>query len=68
MYSAVGSFFARSLRLYQVSFVNLPRFANMLSLAVLSYINFMSKFFIPDFRTSSFIWRCDYLLENQNSF
>ena len=56
MYSAVGSFFARSLRLYQVSFVNLPRFANMLSLAVLSYINFMSKFFIPDFRNLLFIW------------
>ena len=56
MYSAVGSFFARSLRLYQVSFVNLPRFANMLSLAVLSYINFMSKFFIPDFRNILFLW------------
>lgn len=56
MYSAVGSFFARSLRLYQVSFLNLPRFGNMLSLAVLSYINFMSKFFIPDFRNALFIW------------
>ncbi|ELW77316.1 MAG: DUF817 domain-containing protein [Pseudomonadota bacterium] len=56
MYSAVGSFFARSLRLYQVSFLNLPRFGNMLSLAVLSYINFMSKFFIPDFRNVLFIW------------
>ena len=56
MYSAVGSFFARSLRLYQVSFLNLPSFANMLSLALLSYINFMSKFFIPDFRNVLFIW------------
>ena len=50
MYSAVGSFFARSLRLYKVSFENLPRFANMLCLAVLSYLNFMTKFFIPDYR------------------
>lgn len=56
MYSAVGSFFARSLRLYQVSFSKLPSFANMLSLAVLSYINFMSKFFIPDFRNLLFLW------------
>jgi len=56
MYSAVGSFFARSLRLYQVSFLRLPTFANMLGLAVLSYINFMSKFFIPDFRFVLFLW------------
>ena len=56
MYSAVGSFFARSLRLYQVSFEKLPRFGNMLALAVLSYINFMSKFFIPDYRVILFGW------------
>lgn len=56
MYSAVGSFFARSLRLYQVSFENLPTFGNMLLLAVLSYFNFMSKFFIPDIRIGLFIW------------
>lgn len=56
MYSAVGSFFARSLRLYQVSFKLLPRFANMLILALCSYINFMSKFFIYDFRYLLFLW------------
>ncbi|WP_347453787.1 DUF817 family protein [Acinetobacter thermotolerans] len=56
MYSAVGSFFARSLRLFQVSFERLPSFVNMLALAVLSYINFMSKFFIPDYRVILFIW------------
>ena len=50
MYSAVGSFFARSLRLFHVHIVNLPSFAVMLTLAVVSYINFMSKFFIPDIR------------------
>ena len=55
MYSAVGSFFARSLRLYQVSFLKLPQFTHMLCLAVLSYINFMSKFFIPDFRNLLFV-------------
>jgi len=56
MYSAVGSFFARSLRLYQVSFEKLPGFRHMLLLAVLSYINFMSKFFIPDYRMLLFVW------------
>ncbi|WP_227612236.1 DUF817 family protein [Acinetobacter sp. S40] len=56
MYSAVGSFFARSLRLYQMSFEALPRFGNMLALALCSYINFMSKFFIPDLRYVLFIW------------
>lgn len=56
MYSAVGSFFARSLRLFDVKFEKLPSFANMLSLAILSYINFMSKFFIPDFRSILFVW------------
>lgn len=56
MYSAVGSFFARSLRLYQVSFEKLPSFGNMLTLALLSYLNFMSKFFVPDIRMILFVW------------
>lgn len=56
MYSAVGSFFARSLRLYQVSFSQLPSFGNMLALALLSYLNFMSKFFILDMRYILFGW------------
>ena len=50
MYSAVGSFFARSLRLFQVSITALPQFKYMLILAVLSYLNFMTKFFVPDIR------------------
>ena len=56
MYSAVGSFFARSLRVFDVTFTALPSFTAMLSLAVLSYINFMSKFFIPDYRYVLFVW------------
>lgn len=56
MYSAVGSFFARCIKLFQLSFTHLPSFANMLSLSVLSYINFMSKFFIYDFRYELFLW------------
>lgn len=56
MYSAVGSFFARSLRLYSVTLSALPKFSHMLMLAVLSYINFMSKFFVPDIRYALFAW------------
>ena len=56
MYSAVGSFFSRSLRLYQISFEKLPSFYMMLSLACLAYANFMTKFFIPDYRVILFIW------------
>lgn len=50
MYSAVGSFFARSLRLYDMSFQRLPPLRWMMILALLSYINFMSKFFVMDIR------------------
>jgi uncharacterized membrane protein YoaT (DUF817 family) len=56
MYSAVGSFFARSIRLYRIEFDKLPSFINMLSLAILSYLNFMTKFFVPDIRYILFGW------------
>ena len=56
MYSAVGSFFARCIKLFQLSFTHLPSFTNMLCLSVFSYINFMSKFFIYDFRYVLFLW------------
>lgn len=56
MYSAVGSFFSRGIRLFQVQFEALPTFAPMMSLAVLSYLNFMTKFVMYDFRYVLFIW------------
>lgn len=55
MYSAVGSFFARSLRLFNVVFYHLPSFKMMLVLAVLSYLNFMTKYFIWDIRYVLFL-------------
>ncbi len=55
MYSAVGSFLARSLRLYQASFIHLPSLKWLGLLAVLSYANFFTKFFIPDIRNILFI-------------
>ena len=68
MYSAVGSFFARSLRLYQVSFEKLPSFPNMMALAVFSYINFMSKFFVPDIRLLLFVWSMIIFLKTKIRF
>lgn len=56
MYSAVGSFFSRGIRLLQVQFDHLPSFTTMMSLAVLSYLNFMTKFVIYDFRYFLFLW------------
>lgn len=55
MYSAVGSFLARSLRLYKASFVDLPSLKWLGLLAVLSYANFFSKFFMPDIRNILFV-------------
>lgn len=56
MYSAVGSFFSRGIRLFQVQFDHLPSFGMMLALSVCSYLNFMGKFFIFDFRYFLFLW------------
>lgn len=55
MYSAVGSFLARSLRLYKASFGHLPGLKWLGLLAVLSYANFFTKFFIPDIRNILFV-------------
>ncbi|TCB32149.1 DUF817 family protein [Acinetobacter sp. ANC 4635] len=56
MYSAIGSFFARSIRLFYISFEKLPSLINMLALALCAYINFISKFFIQDIRSILFVW------------
>lgn len=55
MYSAVGSFLARSLRLYKAAFVHLPSLKWLGLLALLSYANFFTKFFIPDIRNVLFV-------------
>ncbi len=55
MYSAVGSFLARGLRLFKISFVNLPSLVWLGLLAVLSYANFFTKFFMPDIRNILFV-------------
>lgn len=55
MYSAIGSFLARSLRLFSASFVHLPRLTWLGLLALLSYANFFTKFFVPDIRNVLFV-------------
>ena len=55
MYSAVGSFLARGLRLFVVSFENLPSLRWLGALAVLSYLNFFSHHFYPDLRGVLFL-------------
>ncbi len=55
MYSAVGSFLARGLRLFNASFSNLPSLVWLGLLAVLSYANFFTKFFVPDIRNILFV-------------
>lgn len=55
MYSAVGSFLARGLRLFNASFTHLPRLLWVALLVVLSYVNFFTKFFVPDIRNVLFV-------------
>lgn len=55
MYSAVGSFLARGLRLFMVSFEHLPSLRWLGVLAVLSYLNFFSHHFYPDLRGILFV-------------
>lgn len=55
MYSAVGSFLARGLRLFDASFRHLPSLGWLGLLAILSYANFFTKFFIPDIRNILFV-------------
>lgn len=50
MYSAVGSFLARSLRLFAVSFERLPSFVLLFGLAIASYLNFFTHHFVADAR------------------
>ncbi|XID75595.1 DUF817 family protein [Alkanindiges sp. WGS2144] len=54
MYSAVGSFLARGLRLFRISFIHLPDLRGLGVLAMLSYANFFTKFFVPDIRNLLF--------------
>lgn len=76
MYSSVGSFLARGLRLFNVSLTNLPSLIGVSLLVVLSYANFFTKFYVPDIRNILFIasiilfWKTKLLFQinNENNF
>ena len=55
MYSAVGSFIARGLRLFDISFTHFPNLIWVGLLAFSSYANFFTKFFVPDIRNILFM-------------
>ena len=73
MYSAVGSLIARGLRLFNASFTNFPNLIAVGLLAVASYANFFTKFFVPDVRNLLFIisvilfWRTKVLIQIYNN-
>ncbi len=50
LYSAVGSYIARSWRLFDFQFTNYPRFSCTVLLAVLAYLNFFTHHFFYDIR------------------
>lgn len=54
MYSAVGSYLARSWRLFDFKFTHYPDFMTTFIVAVLIYINFFSHHFILDIRIALF--------------
>ncbi|MCL4167889.1 UNVERIFIED_CONTAM: hypothetical protein GTU68_004776, partial [Idotea baltica] len=55
MYSAVGSYFARSWRLFRVRFKNYPPFWTTVLLAVLIYANFFTHHYTVDIRYWLFV-------------
>ncbi len=67
MYSAVGSFFARSLRLYRVSLLNLPTFSNMLGFGSVVLYQLHEQVFYPRYSLWLICLECRNFLENQNS-
>lgn len=50
MYASVGSFIARSIRLFDMQFFEYPRFVLTVILAVAIYVNFFAHHFLPDIR------------------
>ncbi|MEL7116552.1 MAG: DUF817 family protein, partial [Pseudomonadota bacterium] len=55
MYAAVGSFIARAIRLFEMSFAPYPPFWITLCLATAIYVNFFAHHFMPDMRVALFL-------------
>lgn len=54
MYAAVGSYIARSIRLFGIILSPFPPFALVMALAVAIYVNFFAHHFLPDIRLALF--------------
>lgn len=54
MYAAVGSYMARVIRVFDMTFAPYPRFALTVLLAVAIYVNFFAHHFLPDIRYALF--------------
>lgn len=54
MYASVGSFMARTIRVFDMRFAPFPPFWTTLILAVAIYVNFFSHHFLPDIRLGLF--------------
>lgn len=63
MYAAIGSYIARSWRMFDFRFENLPSLTTLTILSVLIYLNFFLHHFIIDIRIALFIW-IGYLFRN----
>lgn len=55
MYASVGSFMARVIRLFDMQFVNYPKFGWTIALAAAIYINFFTHHYIWDIRYVLFV-------------
>jgi uncharacterized membrane protein YoaT (DUF817 family) len=56
MYAAVGSYLARSIRIFDMRFTNYPRFSWTLLLSAAIYVNFFTHHYLPDMRWLLFAW------------
>ena len=54
MYASVGSFMARTIRVFDMRFAPYPPFWTTMLLAVAIYVNFFSHHFLPDIRIALF--------------
>ena len=54
MYASLGSYIARSIRLYRITLAPFPPFWAVVVLAVAIYVNFFAHHFLPDIRLALF--------------
>jgi uncharacterized membrane protein YoaT (DUF817 family) len=55
MYAAVGSYMARVIRVFDMTFAPYPRFPLTVALATAIYVNFFAHHFLPDIRLALFV-------------